>query len=71
MGPEISNNKFEIPNKLQIPISNELKYFIFNLGDWNLFEIWYLGFGASCIYFANLSLLFQLFSSDHLEYLMP
>jgi hypothetical protein len=44
---KIPNHKFQIPNKLQIPISNDQKDFVLDLGDWDLFGIWYLGFGAS------------------------
>jgi hypothetical protein len=37
----------QIPNKLHVPISNDQKDFVLNLGDWDLFEIWCLEFGAS------------------------
>jgi hypothetical protein len=47
IAPEIPNHKFQIPNKLQIPISNDQKDFVLNLGNWDLFEIWCLGFGTS------------------------
>jgi hypothetical protein len=43
---KIPNHKFQIPNKLQIPISNDQMNFVLNFGDWDLFEIWCLGFGA-------------------------
>jgi len=43
---KIPNYKFQIPNKLQIAISKHETEFVSNLGDWNLFEIWCLGFGA-------------------------
>jgi hypothetical protein len=48
---EIPNNNFQIPNKPQIPISNDPRDFVLNLGDWDLFGVWCLpvgrGFGAS------------------------
>jgi hypothetical protein len=44
---KIPNHNSQIPNKLQIPISNDPKEFVSNLGDWNLFGIWCLGFGTS------------------------
>jgi hypothetical protein len=44
---KIPNPKFQIPNNLQIPISNNQIGFVSNFGDWELFEIWCLGFGAS------------------------
>jgi len=44
--PKISNPKFQIPNKLQFPNSNNQTDFIWNLGDWDLFGVWCLGFGA-------------------------
>ena len=43
---KIPNHKFQNPNKLQIPISNNQTDFVWNLGNWNLFEIWCLEFGA-------------------------
>jgi hypothetical protein len=33
---KIPNHKFQIPNKLQIPISNNQKDFVSNLGDCDL-----------------------------------
>src|SRR4030042_5826395 len=42
MAGKIPNDKSQIPNKLQIPISNDQKDFVSNLGDWDLFEIWCL-----------------------------
>jgi hypothetical protein len=47
MADKIPNYKFQIPNKLQIPISNDQTDFVSNLGDWDLFEIGRLGFDAS------------------------
>jgi len=44
---QIPNNNFQIPNKLQIPISNDPRDFVLNLGHWDLFGVWCLGFGAS------------------------
>ena len=44
---KIPNHKLQIPNKLQVPTSNNQTDFVSNLGDWDLFEIWCLGFGAS------------------------
>ncbi len=48
---KIPNHKFQIPNKPQIPISNYqtgvVSGFVSDLGDWNLFGIWCLGFSAS------------------------
>ena len=47
MASKIPNYKFQFPNKLQIPISNDQTDFVSNLGGWDLFEIWYLGIGTS------------------------
>jgi len=47
MADKIQNYKFQITNKLQIPISKDQIDFVSNLGDWDLFEIWCLEFGAS------------------------
>lgn len=47
MAGKIPNIKFQIPNKLQIPISNDQGDLFSNLGDWDLFEIWCLEIGAS------------------------
>ena len=47
MAPEILNHKFQIPNKLQIPISNDQKGLVSNLDNWDLFAIGYLEVGAS------------------------
>jgi hypothetical protein len=44
---KIPNHNFQIPNKLQIPTSNDPKEFVSNFCDLNLFGIWCLGFGAS------------------------
>jgi hypothetical protein len=41
------NPKLQIPNKFQTPIPNDQTDFVSSFGDWKLFEIWCLGFGAS------------------------
>jgi hypothetical protein len=52
MVSRIPNHNLQIPNKLQIQISNDQKLFVSNLGDWNLFGIWRLGFGAYHFHYA-------------------
>ena len=37
---KIPNHKFQNPNKLQIPISNDQIDLVSNLDNWNLFGIW-------------------------------
>src|SRR4030042_3537961 len=48
---KIPITKSQIPNNVQIPISNDQTEFVSNLGDWDLFEIWCLGFGASYFFY--------------------
>src|SRR4030042_426087 len=56
----------KIPNhKLQIPISNDQKDFVSNLGDWDLFEIWCLGFGAYHLPYALCSMLYAILFSTN------
>jgi hypothetical protein len=43
---KIQNYKFQIPNKLQFPISNDQKRLVSSLGDLDLFEIWRLVLGV-------------------------
>jgi len=44
---QIPNYNFQIPNKLQAPISDdEANLENWDLGHWYLFVIWYLVFGA-------------------------
>jgi hypothetical protein len=47
MFSKIPSHKFQIPNKLQIQISNGQMDFVSKLWNWKLFGIWCLGFGAS------------------------
>jgi hypothetical protein len=42
---KIPNHKFQIPNKLQISITNDPLDLVSDLGDCDLFGIWCLGFG--------------------------
>ncbi len=43
---KISNTKLQIPNKFQSPISNDPNSFVWDFGNWCLFVIWCLEFGA-------------------------
>jgi hypothetical protein len=42
----MANFKFQIANKLQISISNDLNDFVWDFGHSDLSGIWRLGFGA-------------------------
>jgi hypothetical protein len=42
---EAPSTKFQIPNKLQAPNSNDRNSFVLDFGAWNLFGIWCLKFG--------------------------
>ncbi len=54
---KISKSKIQIPNKLQVPNSKSRspswRGWNLNIGFWNLFGIWFLGFGVSSVVAAD------------------
>lgn len=49
---QIPKSKSQIISKLQIQMTKPIPFDFSNFGDWNLFVIWYLEFGASHHHYA-------------------